>query len=146
LVQEEFDGVAWISQDGAYQSLDYQAAILELSDDRTREIPLETVDAYGDPLSPLGADWLLDFREAQISRIEPFTLVVSRRPIELDAPALEETDDRVRVVSENAASGRHLSSIYLVDVSGGLDEERYRALLRTVREDIERREVARRSR
>lgn len=145
LILEEFDATGWMSYGGAYQSFDYTAAILELSDGRSVEIPLETVDAYGDPPPPLRPDWLSDFRDADISQIEPFTIVVSRRPLEFDDGApLDGTSGRVKVVSESTSNGHHRRSMYFVDVSGGVEVEVHRALLKTVRDDIERRDLARR--
>ena len=144
LVMEEFDGVAWASQGGAYQSVDYNVAVLELPEGQMLEIPFDTVEALDDAPSPIGTDWVSDFLDAPISQLEPFTMVVTARPLDFDAPALDGTAGRVRVITEDYARGRHLRSVYFVDVSGGVDRERHRELLRAVRADVERRDRARR--
>ena len=83
--------------------------------------------------------WLSEFLDAEISQTEPFCIVVSRRPFEFDAPAVDDTEQRVRVVAEDLRGNKPWRTIFLVEGTVDVEADRHRELLARVREEIERR-------
>lgn len=139
LVMEVFDGTAYVSHDREYRSLDYNVALLEQSDRPDVEIPYDTEDAYSEDARPLTSDWLNEFLEADISQMERYSFVITRRRVDLELDSLEGSGGRVRVRHE-VVVGLIDRVFYLVDVSGGIAPDEHRRLLALVRSDIERRE------
>jgi hypothetical protein len=139
LVREVFDGYAMISQLGEYQSLDYNAAVLEQPGADDLLVPLEVVDSYGPPARPLTAAWLAEFLDADLSQIERFNIVVTRRPVEFASEQIAGGDPAVSVVEDRSPSGRLWSTVFVIDVSDGADRADLAERLATVRAEIEQR-------
>jgi hypothetical protein len=138
LIMEVFDWSALVPYGNEYESLSFSAAGIDLPDGRELQVVVETEDVHGqgNPPRPLSATWLSEFLDAQISQIELYSLVVSRRPLELGLPVLEGTDGRVKVKSD-----RLRGAVYLVDVSDRPGSGVERRRMESVRADIERREA-----
>jgi hypothetical protein len=140
LILDVFDWRAIVPHGNEYQQFSFRAAGIEQPNGREIQIvvEIEDVHGHGTPPRPLGPAWLADFLDAEISQIELYALVVSRRPVEIDLPELEGTYGRVRVHSDPRRG-----AVYVVDISDrpGNDAERER--IEMVRKDIERRERTR---
>jgi hypothetical protein len=128
LLGSVFDSVGSILTLDGYRPPDFDFCAIEREDADDIEIVYDEVTSYyaGD-VDPIDDRFWEEFIDAQQKAPTNYFLLVSQRPVAISQPEVD-GEPRVRV-----QASRYLKA-YVVDLSGGLDDEEERRLLLLVRE------------
>jgi hypothetical protein len=145
-LDEVFDGRGMFSTPGEYKSADFEFVDVDMSREGGdhASVIYEIERAYGDAPRPLSERYWQEYLEAVDDFPEPYSLLITERPVEFALPALNGTDGRLRIFEKPAPPilvRRYLPTVFVVDVSGGIDSQAQRRMLATVRDLVFQREA-----
>ena len=145
-LDEVFDGRGFFSTPGEYRSDDFEFVDVDMSREGGGQVSViyDIERAYGDTPRPLSQRYWEEYLEATANAQEPYSLLITERPVEFGLPALDGTDGRLRVFEQLAPSSlvrKYLRTAFVVDASGDLDSRAQRGMLETVRDLVFQREA-----
>jgi TIR domain len=145
-LDEIFDGRGFFSTPGEYRSEDFEFVDVDMPGEGGNPVSViyEIERAYGDTPRPLSQRYWQEYLEAIDNVPEPYSLLITERPVEFALRALDGTDGRLRVYEQPGPSSlvrKYLHTAFVVDVSGDLDSPAQRRMLETVRDLVIQREA-----
>ena len=145
-LDEVFDGRGFFSIPGEYRSDDFNFVDVDMSREGGDQASViyEIERAYGGPVRPLSQRYWEEYLEALDNVPEPYSLLITERPVEFALSAVDGTDGRLRVFDQLAPSSlirKYLHTAFVADVSGHLDPEAQRRMLKIVRDLVFQREA-----
>jgi hypothetical protein len=145
-LDEVFDGRGFFSTLGEYRSDDFEVVDVDMSREGGDHATViyEIERAYSDPPRPLSQRYWEEYLEAHDDVPEPYSLLITERPVEFALRAVDGTDGRLRVFEQQAPSflvRKYLHTAFVVDLSGDLDPQALRRMLETVRDLVFQREA-----
>lgn len=139
-----FDGRGIISTPGEYRSADFDFVEVDIGyQGAEATIVYEIARALSDSSRALSHRYWQEYLEAQDDAPEPYSLLITERPLDFELPVVEGTDGRLRVFDRPAPPSvvrKYLPTIFVVDISGGATPETQQQLLDRVRELVFERE------